>query len=344
MVDISAEELSKVVNGRLEGDPSIKVHKLSEIEQGTPGSVAFLADEKYISYFHDCSASIIILNNSFQELKPNNSQTLIWVEDARACFASLLKYYAELKQMDKRGIHQSVIMDSSSTVKDDVYIGANVFIGENSVIGLGAKVYPGCYIGANVTIGDGTILYPGVKVYDDSKIGAHCTFHSGVVLGGDGFGFTPNQENHYHKVYHIGNVIIEDHVEIGSNTTVDKATVGSTIIRKGVKLDNLIQIAHNVEIGENTVIAAQTGIAGSTKIGANCMIGGQVGIVGHIEIADEVKIAAQSGISQSITKKGQIVQGSPAFNILDYKKSYVLFKNLPHLKKTLDKLDSSKRD
>ncbi|RMG83702.1 MAG: UDP-3-O-(3-hydroxymyristoyl)glucosamine N-acyltransferase, partial [Bacteroidetes bacterium] len=222
------------------------------------------------------------------------------------------------------------------------YIGAHVYIGDNVQIGDNTKIYSGCIIEDHCKIGNNTIIYSNVSIHRDCVIGSHCVIQPGVVIGSDGFGFVPNSENNYQKIVHIGNVVIEDHVEIGANTTIDRGSLGSTIIRKGVKLDNLIQIAHNVEIGENTVIAAQTGIAGSTKIGKNCMIGGQVGIVGHITIADEVKIAAQSGIGNSITKKGAVVQGSPAIEIGNYKKSYVLFKKLPELYKQIQQLTSAK--
>ncbi len=339
MVDISALELSNIINGEVQGDPNVRVNTLSKIENGKNGSLSFLSDLKYISFYKDCNASIVILNKSFKNfIEEKKSSTLIWVDDARTCFAAILKFYAESKQIKKTGIHQNSVISKSCDISNGVYIAANVVIGENSKIGDNSKVFENVVIGDNVTIGSNTIIKAGVCIYDDSIIGNNCTIHSGAVIGSDGFGFAPNQENKYDKVYHIGNTILEDHVEIGANTTIDRGTLGSTVIKKGVKLDNLIQIAHNVEIGENTVIAAQTGIAGSTKIGANCMIGGQVGIVGHIEIANEVKIAAQSGISQSIKKVGSIVQGSPAFNIMDYKKSYVLFKNLPSIKRKVDSL------
>ena len=238
-----------------------------------------------------------------------------------------------------RSIEQPSFIASSAKVGTDCYVGAFAYIGNNAVIGNNVKIYPQAFVGDNVVIGDNTTLFSGAKVYSECKVGANCTLHTGTVIGADGFGFTPNSENNYKKVPQIGNVVIEDHVEIGANTSVDRATLGSTIIRKGVKLDNLIQIAHNVEIGENTVIAAQTGIAGSTKIGRDCMIGGQVGIVGHITIADKVKIAAQSGIGSSITTVGEIVQGSPAFGIGDFKRTYVVFRKLPELEKRVKELE-----
>lgn len=248
-----------------------------------------------------------------------------------------MEHYNQSKE-DKKGIEQPSFIDPSAKISEEVYIGAFAYIGKNAVVGIGAKIYPHVYIGDNVNIGEKTIIYPGVKVYSECKIGAYCTIHASTVIGADGFGFAPNSENNYQKVPQIGNVIIEDHVEIGSNVSIDRATLGSTIIRKGVKIDNLIQVAHNVEIGENTVIASQTGIAGSTKLGKNMLIGGQVGIVGHLRIADGVKIAAQSGIGHSIEEQNSIVQGSPAFGISDYKRSYVLFRSLPQLKEQMNKL------
>jgi UDP-3-O-[3-hydroxymyristoyl] glucosamine N-acyltransferase len=265
------------------------------------------------------------------------------VEDAYKSFAVLLDTYNKISQ-NKVGRENPHTIAASAKIGANPYIGSFVYVGENSVLGDDVKLYPGVYIGDNVTIGSNTTLFAGVKVYSESRIGSNCRIHSGVVIGGDGFGFAPQDDANYVKVAQIGNVIIEDHVEIGSNTTIDRATLGSTIIRKGVKLDNLIQVAHNVEIGEHTVIAAQTGIAGSTKIGRFCMIGGQVGIVGHLVIADKVKIAAQSGIGSSITKEGEIVQGSPAFGIGDYKKSYVGFRKLPEIMARLEDLEKQVKD
>lgn len=335
----TARELCVLLNGEIEGNADVYVDNLSKIEEGIPHSVSFLSNEQYTQFIYNTDASIVIVNKSLILEKPVKSTcTLIRVDNARSCFAKLLEAYSNTIPK-KTGIEQPVFISKTAAIGSGIYLGAFSYIGENSVIGKNVKIFPGCHIGDNVEIGDETILYGGVKVYSESKIGSFCTIHSGVVIGSDGFGFTPNSQNNYQKVVHTGNAILEDHVEIGSNTTIDRATLGSTIIRKGVKLDNLIQVAHNVEIGENTVIAAQTGIAGSTKIGKNCMIGGQVGIVGHITIADGVKIAAQSGIGQSITQEGCIVQGSPAFSIGDYKRSYVLFKNLPDLKSLVEKLE-----
>jgi UDP-3-O-[3-hydroxymyristoyl] glucosamine N-acyltransferase len=333
-MEFSAKQIAELLQGTVEGNADIKVNTLAKIEEGKEGALSFLANPQYTPYIYSTDASIVIVNNDF-EAEQEISSTLIRVDDAYRSFAQLLEIYNQLKN-DKKGIDSQSKIEKSSTLGEDCYVGAFAYIGENVTIGKNSKIYPGCYIGDNVTLGENAIVFSGVKIYADCEIGKSVTLHSGVIVGGDGFGFAPNN-NSYDKVAQIGNVIIEDHVEVGANTTIDRATLGSTIIRKGVKLDNLIQIAHNVEIGENTVIAAQTGVAGSTKIGSNCMIGGQVGIVGHLNIADNVKIAAQSGIGSDIAE-GQIVQGSPAFSIKEYKKSYVYFRKLAQLANDIDQL------
>lgn len=338
-MEFSAAEIAALLNGTVEGEPSVKVSSLSKIEEGKAGSLSFLANPLYEQHIYSTNSAVVIVKKDFTPSRPLKSNcTLIRVEDPYACFAKLLETYNRIKN-NKEGIESPSFIGTDTKYGSKVYIGAFVYIGKNVIIGNNVKLFPGVFIGDNVTIGDNTILFSGVKVYTDCIIGTNCTFHSGVVIGGDGFGFAPNSENNYQKVAQIGNVIIEDHVEIGANTTVDRATLGSTIIRKGVKLDNLIQIAHNVEIGENTVIAAQTGIAGSTKIGKNCMIGGQVGIIGHLTIADNVKIAAQSGIGSNIAQPGSVVQGSPAFSVGDYKRSYVLFRSLPDISNKLAEIE-----
>lgn len=331
-MEYSAQQLSDLLGGVIDGDPSVKVHRLSKIEEATAGSCSFLANPKYTPFLYTTKASIVIIGKDF---KPDQhfSTTLVKVSDPYQSFARLLESYGKM-QRAKIGISPQAFIEPTAKIDEDVYIGAGAYIGENAVIGHGAKIYPQVYIGDNAIVGKNSTLYPGVKVYFDCVIGEHCVIHADVVIGADGFGFTPSN-GVYDKVAQIGNVLIKNNVEIGANTTIDRATLGSTLIGEGVKLDNLIQIAHNVEIGENTVIAAQTGIAGSTKIGKNCMIGGQVGIVGHIEIADGVKVAAQSGIGSSIKKPGEIVQGSPAFNIGDFKRTYVVFKRLPELESKL---------
>jgi len=341
-MEFTAQQIADLLQGRVEGDATVKVHKLAKIEEGEPGSLSFLANPKYEEYIYSTQASLVIVNESF--VPERTIQTnLIRVQDAYKSFAVLLDTYNRIAN-NKTGREQPHYIAATAKIGENPYIGAFVYIGENSVIGDNVKLYPGVYVGDNVKIGSNTTLFPGVKVYTDCIIGNHCTLHAGVVVGADGFGFAPQDDSNYLKVAQIGNVLIEDHVEVGSNTTIDRATLGSTIIRKGVKLDNLIQVAHNVEIGEHTVIAAQTGIAGSTKIGRFCMIGGQVGIVGHLVIADKVKIAAQSGIGTSITHEGEIVQGSPAFGIGDYKKSYVGFRKLPELMSRIEELEKKLKE
>lgn len=341
-MEFTAKQISQLLGGKVEGDENTKVHTLSKIEEGVPGSLSFLANPKYIQHIYTTQASLVIVNDDFVAEQPVSS-TLIRVPNAYESFVKLLEIYNQV-QLDKKGIEQPSFIAASATMGADCYVGAFAYIGNNAKVGNNVKIYPQAFVGDNVVIGDNTTLFSGAKVYSDCVIGAHCTLHTGTVIGADGFGFTPNSQNNYKKVPQIGNVIIEDHVEIGANTSVDRATLGSTIIRKGVKLDNLIQVAHNVEIGENTVIAAQTGIAGSTKIGKDCMIGGQVGIVGHITIADKVKIAAQSGIGSSLTTEGEIVQGSPAFGIGDYKRTYVVFRKLPELEKRVKELEQMLKD
>ena len=328
----TAAQIAVILEGEVEGNPEIEVSKLSKIEEGEPESLSFLANPKYTQFIYTTKASIVIVNKIFKAEKEINS-TLIRVEDAYKSFSKLLEYYNQVK-MNKTGIESPVFISKSAIYGDNIYIGAFAYLGENIKIGNNTKIYPNVYIGDNVVIGDNVILYSGAKIYSDTLIGNNCVIHSSAILGADGFGFTPNEQGEFIKVPQTGNVIIEDNVDIGAATSIDRATLGSTIIRKGVKLDNHIQIAHNVEIGRNTVIAAQTGIAGSTKIGENCMIGGQVGIVGHITIGNNVKIQAQSGIGRNL-KDNETLQGSPALPYSDYNKSYVHFKNLP---KTMNRI------
>ena len=332
----TASQIAGILEGDIVGNPEIEVSKLSKIEEGTEGSLTFLANPKYKSYIYTTKASITIVNRTFEAENPI-STTLIKVDDAYKSFSKLLEYYNMVK-LNKNGIEQPCFIATSSSYGKDIYIGAFSYIGENVRLGNNVKIFPNSYIGDNVTIGDNTVLFAGAKVYSDCIIGNHCVINSGAIIGADGFGFAPNENGEFTKVPQTGNVIIEDYVDIGAATTIDRATLGSTIIRKGVKLDNQIQIAHNVEIGKNTVIAAQTGIAGSTKIGENCMIGGQVGIVGHITIGNNVKIQAQSGIGRNI-KDNEVLQGSPAFSYGDFNKSYVYFKNLPKIVKEITDID-----
>lgn len=324
----TAKQISEILEGEIVGNPNVEVFRLSKIEEGQEGSLTFLSNPKYTPYLYSTNASIAIVNNTFIPEKEFTA-TLIKVEDSYKAFSKLLEFYNQVKN-NKSGIESPSFVSDSATLGNDIYLGAFSYIGENVVIGNNVKIYPNVYIGDNVSIGNNTIVFAGAKIYSESKIGNNCTVHSGVIIGCDGFGFVPNEQGSYDKIPQTGNVIIEDNVDIGSATTIDRATLGSTIIREGVKLDNQIQIAHNVEVGKNTVIAAQTGVAGSTKIGENCMIGGQVGIVGHIVIGNNVKIQAQSGIARNL-KDNEAVQGSPALSYADYNKSYVHFKNLSKL-------------
>lgn len=336
-MEFTAQQIAQLINGTVEGNPEATVSYVSKIEEGKPGTISFLANPKYTQYIYSTKASIVLINHDLKLEKPV-AATLIRVDDAYTAFASLLDTYNRIK-LDKSGISETAFIHPDAVIGKDVYIGEFAVIGKGSTIGDRAKIYPHVTIGENTSVGEETTLFAGVRIYSDTMIGKHCILHAGVVLGSDGFGFAPQEDGNYKKVAQIGNVVVEDAVEIGANTTIDRATMGSTIIRKGAKLDNLIQIAHNVEVGENTVISAQTGISGSTKIGKNCMIGGQVGLVNHLTIADDVKIAAQSGVGKSITKPGTIVQGSPAFDISSYRKAYVHFRNLHQIRTKLDELE-----
>ena len=334
----TAAQIAGILEGEVVGNPDAEVFKLSKIEEGTEGSLTFLANPKYINYIYSTQATVTIVNNTF-EPEQEITTTLIKVEDAYKSFSKLLEYYNQVKLM-KSGIEQPSVISDGVTYGSDLYLGSFCYVGKNVTIGNNVKIYPNSFIGDNVTIGDDCVFFAGVRIYSETVIGNRCTIHSGTIIGSDGFGFAPQEDGSYVKVPQIGNVIIEDDVEIGACTTVDRATLGSTIIRKGVKLDNHIQVAHNVEIGENTVIAAQTGIAGTTKIGKNCLIGGQVGFAGHLTIGDGVKIQAQSGIGKNL-EAGEVVQGSPAFNYGDFAKAFVHFRNLPKIVSDLEELKNT---
>jgi len=337
LMKFTAEQIASALKGKVEGDSQVYVSSLSKIEEGKEGSLSFLANPIYTKYIYDTQASIVIVNEDFHAEKPIQS-TLIRVKDAYGAFSKLLEMYHQSKE-NKTGISKKAAIAATAQIGKDVYIGEFVVIGENTVVGDKCKIYPNTCIGDHCKLGNRSTLYAGVKIYDDCVIGNQCTLHAGVVIGADGFGFAPQEGADYKKVPQIGNVVIEDRVEIGANTTIDRATLGSTIIRSGVKLDNLIQVAHNVEIGENTVIAAHTGISGSTKIGKNCMIAGQVGFIGHIHIADGTKIAAQSGIAKSVSKENSLLGGSPAFNIREYQRSLAHFQRFDQLVKRINALE-----
>lgn len=331
----TAEQIAGILEGEVVGNPNAEVFRLSKIEEGEEGSLTFLANPKYLNYIYTTRASVTIVNDSFIP-ESEITTTLIKVEDAYVSFSKLLEFYNQVK-LNKNGIEPQTFISDGTKYGENLYLGSFSYIGQNVVLGDNVKIYPNSFIGDNVVIGDNVHIFAGAKIYSETIIGNNCTIHSGTIIGADGFGFAPNEEGEYNKVPQIGNVIIEDNVDIGANTTIDRATLGSTIIRKGVKLDNQIQIAHNVEIGKNTVIAAQTGVAGSTKIGENCMIGGQVGIAGHLTIGNNVRLQAQSGVARNI-KDDEILQGSPTFGYSDFSKSYVHFKNLPKIVAELEEL------
>lgn len=334
----TAAQIAGILEGEVDGNPDVEVSKLSKIEEGVNESLSFLANPKYTQYIYTTKASAVIVNSDFKA-EQTIETTLIRVEDAYKSFSKLLEYYNQVK-MNKTGIEQPVFISENAKYGKNIYIGAFAYLGENVNVGDNVKIYPNVYIGDNVSIGNRVTLFSGAKIYSDTVIGDNCVIHSGTIIGADGFGFTPNEKGEFTKVPQTGNVIIENNVDIGAATTIDRATLGSTIIRKGVKIDNQIQIAHNVEIGKNTVIAAQTGIAGSTKIGENCLIGGQVGFAGHLTIGNNVRIQAQSGIGKNI-KDNEAIQGSPSFGYSDYNKSYVHFKNLPKIVNRINALEKN---
>lgn len=337
-MQFTAAQLALLINGRVEGNASAVVDSFGKIEEAKSNQLAFLANPKYEEYLYTTQAGVIIVNESL-ELKEPVSAALIRVPDAYTAFATLLHKYQEIVRQQLTGIQEPNYIHPSAVIGDNVFIGAFSYINQKVTIGNHVKIYPGVYIGDNVRIGDHSTILPGVKIYHDCVVGSHVTIHAGTVIGGDGFGFAPQADGTYKKVPQIGNVVIEDYVEIGSNSTIDRATIGSTIIHSGAKLDNLIQIAHNVEVGSNTVIAAQAGVSGSTKIGNNVQIGGQAGIVGHIHIADGTRINAQSGVSKSVKNPNTALTGSPAFDYTSALRSQALTRNLPELEKRVKELE-----
>ncbi len=337
-MEFSAEQIAGILGGIVEGNPQATVNGLAKIEEGQPGALSFLSNPKYEEYIYVTLSSICIVNKTFTPTKEIPATlTLVKVDDAYACFAKLLEVYSQMSKKSPKIENPSFIADTAS-IGEGLYLGAFAYIGENAKIGNNVSIYPNAYIGDNVEIGEGSIIHPGASIYTDCKIGKNCIIHAGVIIGADGFGFVPDANGEYQKVPQIGNVILEDNVEVGSNSTIDRATMGSTIIRKGVKIDNLCQIAHNVEIGKNTAMAAQVGIAGSAKIGENVMIGGQAGISGHLFIADGAKIVAQSGIPSSV-KKADTLMGSPGIPLEDFKKSYYGFRKLPFILNKINEMD-----
>ena len=341
-MQFSAAQIALLINGKTEGDANVTVGSFGKIEGAGAGQLAFLANPKYEEYLYTTGASIIIINESL-ELKQAVKATLIRVADAYTAFASLLTKYQEIESHQLAGIQEPAYIASTAKVGEKVFIGAFAYLAEGVIIGNNVKIHPQVYLGKNVRVGDNTVLHPGVKIYHDCVVGKSVTIHAGTVIGGDGFGFAPQADGTFKKVPQIGNVEIEDFVEIGSNATIDRATMGSTIIRRGAKLDNLIQVAHNVEIGHHTVIAAQAGISGSTKIGSGVMIGGQAGIVGHVQIADGARINAQSGVSKSIKAPGGAVTGTPAYEYTSALRSQALTRSLPEMEKRLKELEEQIR-
>lgn len=338
-MEFSASQIAQIVDGKIEGNENEKVSGLSKIEEGKPATLTFLANMKYEEYIYSTDASIAIVNSSFSPRKELPSKlTLIKVDDAYACFAKLLEFYNNLSKK-KPGIHPKAIIAETAKIGTDVYIGANVVIDENVTVGNGSTIYPNSYLSENVEIGENTTIHANVSVYHGCKIGSNCILHAGAVIGADGFGFAPDEEGNFSKVPQIGIVVLEDNVEIGANATIDRATMGATLIKKGVKLDNLVQVAHNVEIGENSALAAQVGVAGSTKIGKRVMAGGQAGISGHIKIADGTKIVSQSGVAGNVRAENQTLMGSPAFDMNDHKKAIFGFRKLPYILKKLRELE-----
>ena len=333
-----ASQIGLLINGRVEGDPDVAVNSFGKIEEATEKQLTFLANPKYEEFLYSTNASIVIVNEAY-ELKQPVKATLIRVPDAYSAFAILLSKYQDIMEQQLTGIQQPAYIAKTATFGENVFIGAFAYLGENVKVGNNTKIYPNAYIGDNVIVGDNCILHPGVKIYHDCVLGNHIIIHGGTIIGSDGFGFAPMADGSFKKIPQIGNVKIEDHVEIGANTTIDRATIGSTIIKSGAKLDNLIQVGHNAEIGSSTVIAAQAGISGSTKIGNGVMIGGQAGIVGHIQLGDGAKVNAQSGVSKSI-EPGKTVTGSPAYDYTSALRSQAVTRKLPELEKRVKELEA----
>ena len=337
-MELTVEQVAGLLEGKVDGDGSQKVNRLEKIEEATPGSIAFLANPKYTEYVYKTQATAIIINDTFKPEKPV-SATLIRVENAYASFAKLLEEYQRMTRKVKQGIEQPSYQSESAQLGEEVYLGAFSHLGDNVKVGNGSKIYPNTVLGDNVEVGENTIIYAGVKVYDNCKIGNNCVIHSGVVIGSDGFGYAPQEDGTYAAVPQTGNVIIEDNVDIGANTVLDCATIGSTIVRDGVKLDNLVQVAHNVEVGKNTVVAAQAGISGTAKIGENCQIGGQAGITGHLSIANKTIIGPQAGVPKTIKEEGKIFFGSPLVEHRDFLRISVALRKLPQLIERVNQLE-----
>lgn len=338
-MQFTATQIAQLIKGNLEGDGSSSVASFGKIEEAQPGQLTFFANPKYEDFLYSTGASVIIINEAYELKQPVNA-TLIRVPDAYTAFATLLSKYQEIIQQQLSGVQEPSYISRTASYGEHVFIGAFAYLGENVKLGNHTKIYPNAYIGDNVIIGDNTLIHPGVKIYQDCKVGSNVIIHAGTVIGSDGFGFAPQADGSLQKVPQIGNVVIEDHVEIGANATIDRATIGSTLIRSGAKLDNLIQIAHNVEIGNFTVIAAQAGISGSTKVGKGVMIGGQAGLAGHLQVADRSKINAQAGLGKSLKTPGSAVTGSPAYDYNQAIRSQAMARHIPEMEKRIKDLEA----
>ena len=332
-----ASQIAALLNGTVEGNPETEVWNVAKIEEGAPGMLSFLANPKYIPYIYETKSSVVIVNKDFVAEKPI-AATLIRVDDAYASFAKLLAFYDQMSQ-DKKGVSSLAFVSSTAKCGENLYLGEFAFIGENVTLGNNVKVYPQVYVGDGCVIGDNTVLYPGVRLYRNTVVGRRCIIHAGAVIGADGFGFAPQEDGHYEKIPQVGNVMIDDDVEIGANTTIDRSTMGSTHVHKGVKLDNLIHLAHNVEIGENSALAAQVGVSGSTHLGKNCVVGGQSGFVGHIHIANGSKFGGQCGVMGSIKEENQEFMGTPIQPLRQYLKTNARFRHLDEMARKIDELE-----
>ena len=337
-MQFTVQQVAQILGGEIEGDTQALISNLGKIQEAKSGDIAFLANPKYENFIYTTQATAVIVAKDFQP-KQHISATLIRVTDAYSAFSKLLEAYEKMISVEKKGKENPCFIHETATLGEEIYVGAFTYIGENAKIGDRTKIYPNVYIAENVLIGENTTIYAGVKIYKNCIIGSNCVVHAGTVIGSDGFGFAPQSDGSFQTIPQIGNVVLEDHVSIGANTTIDRATMGSTIIKKGAKIDNLVHIAHNVIVGENTVIAAQAGIAGSTEIGSNCMLGGQVGLAGHIKIANKTMLGAQSGLGGNVEEEGLQLQGSPAFGLKDFYKTYAVFKKLPELYRQINALE-----
>ncbi|GGK64879.1 UDP-3-O-(3-hydroxymyristoyl)glucosamine N-acyltransferase [Rufibacter glacialis] len=336
-MEFTVQQIADLLQGQVQGDGNATVNQLAKIEEGTPGALSFLSNAKYEPFLYTTGATAVIVSKTLQ-LKAPVAASLILVEDPYSAFSTLLEVYQQAVAAARQGVEEPCFLGENSTIGERHYRGAFSYIGKNCKIGQGVHIYPNAYIGDNVTIGDNTVIYAGVKIYPDTVIGSHCTLNAGCVIGSDGFGFAPQKDGTYKAIPQTGNVVLGDHVRIGANTTVDCATMGSTLIGTGTKIDNLVQVAHNVEIGKHTVVAAQTAFAGSSKVGNYCTIAGQVGVVGHVSIADRTIVGAKSGISKNIKEEGTFVQGAPAFDYKQNLRAMAVFRKLPELQKQVDEL------